>query len=386
MEKIYKNNKEYLRFKIGDEFKEITGKGSFNKMKQAGIASDSFDAENGCIYPVYSGSTIGDAINGYSKKYNHDGIAIKVSKDGDAGHAILVSGKTFNGSGSFYLTSKLANEYFALLLDNILPTYQQGSVVPHVYFRDFKNRVLEVPSNYQEIALVIKRINKYKELSKQLSAQLNKQLKDYKLAILQYSNEVVKTYIKHDAHEKYIKFIIRDKFKSFSGKGSFNKMKSSGTASDVYDKQNGFIYPMYDASSQGNHIKGYAKEFNYEDSVIKVTIAGESGRSIFLNRSKKFNLENSDFLYSDDNELVNEYIALYFDYFLPKFKQGSAMTKVLFSYYKDVEICIPSSHVQLGKVIKVINAWEKLINETTKKMNMYIAGILKYTIKGEINE
>ncbi|MBX4209966.1 MAG: hypothetical protein K4H23_02140, partial [Mollicutes bacterium PWAP] len=57
MEKIIKNGKEFLRFRIGDEFEAISGKGSFNKMKKEGFASDNYDEENGFIYRFYDGST-----------------------------------------------------------------------------------------------------------------------------------------------------------------------------------------------------------------------------------------------------------------------------------------------------------------------------------------
>lgn len=381
MKKIYKNNKEYLRFKIGDEFKNFTGKSSVKKL----IDNNEFSyvKNNPFIFPVYTNSISGDHIIGWTNKFNFDGektpaIRYVVAGNG-AGATKYIDEKIFTTTNANVLVSNYSNEYIALYLEKAFKSMTQGSTQPNLTFKTINGLNFDIPSSHKKIALVIKKINQHKQISK----QLREQLEDYKLSILQATDKIVKTNMENNVHGKYLRFKIIDEFKEIAGKGSFNQMKKEGIASDSFDAERGFIYPVYSGSTIGNAINGYSKEYNHDGVAIKVSKDGAGAGHSILVSGKTFNGSGSFYLTS---KLANEYFALLFDNLLPRYQQGSAIPHVYFRDFKDKYIYVTNQHNHIAVILSKINDWEQLINATTEKINMYISGILKYTIKGEKNE
>jgi len=154
MEKIIKNGKEFLRFRIGDEFEAISGKGSFNEMKKEGLASDKYDEDKGFIYPLYDGSTKNEHIKGYATILNINKPFIKVSTVGNgiykkrmgksvfdptpAGNSLYVCKKAYLAQRSFGIISKknnlLPNFFIGNLFNKIFPRNEQGTNGVHTIF------------------------------------------------------------------------------------------------------------------------------------------------------------------------------------------------------------------------------------------------------------
>ena len=153
MEKIIKNGKEFLRFRIGDEFtskssrqlfsdsmlKEIySGDITFNKMKNFNLAQNKKD--DIYQYPFLDSSILNNHIKGYSKIKNFSGSGIKISESGDAGKAILICGDYFIGRPAYILiNNKLSNEYLALFFNNYLPKFKQTGVISNLMYGYVKN-------------------------------------------------------------------------------------------------------------------------------------------------------------------------------------------------------------------------------------------------------
>ncbi len=380
MEIIKINNKEYYRFKIGDEFEAISGKGSFNKMKKNDLTSDVYDEKNGFIYPFYDSSTKNNHIKGYCKNFNFKGQGIKTSISGDAGKSCFIKGKIFLGDQSYILESKNleTNFFISLFFNSFIPKFKQGSAIPNTYFRYFSNEYINIPKNHNELSDIIKKILDYQQLSQQLSQQL----KDYKIAILQNANKKIKQYIKNNQKDKYIRFKIGDEFNKFSGrgKGMYSNLNASKLPNNINQ------YKLYTNVTQNNHIAGYVNNFNFYKKGIKWTENGDAGSTILI-FNKVYIAEGANVLYAkSNNNYINEYLALKLNYWLKKFKQGSAQQMVKWVYFKDQYINIPKNHNELSDIIKKINKWEKLINITTSKMENYIKGVLQLSLKGVKNE
>ena len=349
-------------------------------MKKEGQASEKFNEEKGFIYPFYDGSTKNQHIKGYCKKYNFNGNGIKVAKDGaGAGSTVLINGKVFNGGHSYIMYSdSLSNEFLSLMFTMWLPKFQAGTSIPSVKYNGFKDEVIEIPANHAELSKIIKRVLEYKELSKQLS----KQFKDYKLAILQKADNNIKEYKEKGMHDKYISFKIGDEFFVASGNGSFKKMQKVGDAAAQKNIENGFVVPMYSAGAKNSHVIGWAKVANVDGPFIKISVSGDPGKSIFVYKDAVI-LEKAYALKSKGNIEINEYISQYFNNEIPKFAQGSAQKNAYFPNYDKTLMAIPEEHEELSKIISKINNWEKEVNKTTKKMEEYVNGVLQYSIKGE---
>ena len=386
METITKNGKEYLRFKIGDFFDHLPGEAiEFSKLLNKSKTSIDFDSDKGYIHPCYSGATKGNHVVGYSTKYNFDGKGIKVSGVGaGAGKCFFIDGKARILKNCYILKNNICNEFFSIYLEKKLKKFTQKTTMPSLQYGYIKDEYIEIPTNHQELSKVIARVLEYKQLSKQLS----KQFKDYKQAILQEANKAIEIHKQNGDHDKYISFKIGDEFKAISGKGSFNKMKKEGLASDHYDEEKGFVYPVYSASSIDNHICGFSIEKNnqgiwVENEFIKTTTSGDPGKSVFVNSNKSLLCEKA---YALKSKISNNYIALLFDKEIPFFSQGSAQRNAYFNNYKDESISLPLSHNLLANKIKQINHWETIVNQTTKQMETYIDGVLQLSLKGATNE
>lgn len=372
IQKIERNGRTFLRFKIGDVFETISGKGSFNKIKKEGLCSDTYDEEQGFIYPFYDASTKNDHVKGYCKEFNFEGKSIKVVTTGipGAGETVFNNGKCWLGAASHILINDdLTNEYTSEFLSRFIPNYVQGTTgLANVRFSNYKDEYIEIPENHEELAKVVKRVLEYKQLSKQLS----KQMEDYKLAILQESENAIKYWKETGQHDKYISFKIGDEFEIFSGNKLYSEFEKKGNASKKYTEK--FPYKFYDGSTSNNHIKGYITEFNFEGTAIKVSRNGDAGRTNLIS-GKVFISDHAYVLKS--NRFNNYFMSTFLDKYLPKFNQGTSIPGCQFTYYKDQFIEIPNNHKEISNVIKKLNEWISTVNETTKHMEQYIDGVLE---------
>ena len=123
--------------------KDICDKGSSN-LKQKDV-----EGKNG-QYPVYGASGIISHIDTYHQKYNY----IAIVKDGSGiGRVTFMPAKSsVIGTMQYILPKEGFNiNYIGYCLQSLdLSKYKQGAAIPHIYFRDYGERIVKVTENINE--------------------------------------------------------------------------------------------------------------------------------------------------------------------------------------------------------------------------------------------
>jgi len=86
-------------------------------------------------------------------------------------------------ANSYAFQSKYSNEYIALLLNQTIPKFAQGTVQKDAFFPNYKNNYIEIPTNHEELAKLIQQNNK-------LQSEVNKttkKMEQYVQGVLQMS-------------------------------------------------------------------------------------------------------------------------------------------------------------------------------------------------------
>lgn len=173
-----KKIKETITFKIGDEFTAISGKGSFNKMKEEGLVNDFYNKEKGFIYPFYDGSTSNDHIKGFSSKFSIEGLGIKYCSSGNAGSATYVTGKYHLGGDANVIKSmSYSNHYVACFMNKWLKKFKQGTTIMHTQYNYFKDEYITIPTNHKQLSKHIKLINDFQNQINTIENQINTYIK-----------------------------------------------------------------------------------------------------------------------------------------------------------------------------------------------------------------
>lgn len=192
--KKWKENKEddkFLRFKIGDEFeynsfgKLISKMNDEDKIKGITPTLNNLEKVNWTFknktnqykYPFYDSSTKNNHISGYSKRYNFDGVGVKVSELG--GLTQLITDKSFIGKNAAVITSKSIkiNDYISHFLNNFIPKFKQGSTQKMVMWSYCKDTTIEIPTNHEKLSKHIKLINEWQNQINTIENQINLYIK-----------------------------------------------------------------------------------------------------------------------------------------------------------------------------------------------------------------
>ena len=123
--------------------KDICDKGSSN-LKQKDV-----EGKNG-LYPVYGASGIISHIDTYHQEANY----IAIVKDGSGiGRVTFMPAKSsVIGTMQYILPKDGFNiNYIGYCLQSLdLSKYKQGAAIPHIYFRDYGERIVKVTENINE--------------------------------------------------------------------------------------------------------------------------------------------------------------------------------------------------------------------------------------------
>ena len=129
-------------------------------------------------YPVYGAS----GIAGYLDSYHQDNEYIGIVKDGSGiGRVAFYPEKTsLIGTMQYILPKKGYNiRYIGYCLQSLdLSKYKQGAAIPHIYFRDYGERFVNVTDNDEEQQAIVSRLDAAFAKIDALKANAEKQLND----------------------------------------------------------------------------------------------------------------------------------------------------------------------------------------------------------------
>ena len=129
-------------------------------------------------YPVYGAS----GIAGYLDSYHQDNEYIGIVKDGSGiGRVAFYPEKTsLIGTMQYILPKKGYNiRYIGYCLQSLdLSKYKQGAAIPHIYFRDYGERLVNVTESDEEQQAIVSRLDAAFAKIDALKANAEKQLND----------------------------------------------------------------------------------------------------------------------------------------------------------------------------------------------------------------
>ena len=127
-------------------------------------------------YPVYGASGIAGYLNSYHQKEAYIGIV----KDGSGiGRVDFYPEETsLIGTMQYILPKKGYNiRYIGYCLQSLdLSKYKQGAAIPHIYFRDYGERIVKVTEDEREQKRIVKRLDAAFAQIDELKANAEKQL------------------------------------------------------------------------------------------------------------------------------------------------------------------------------------------------------------------
>ena len=205
--------------------KDICTKGS-STLKQKELLTEG-------TYPVYGASGIAGYLNSFQQEEPYIGIV----KDGSIGKVNFYPPQTSLIGTMQYIFPKVGYDmrYVGYCLKSIdFLKYKQGSVIPHIYFRDYGEHIVNVTDDRAEQQAIVSRLDSAFAKIDALKANAEKQLNDAKAL---FQKELSKAMTpKEEWEEKKFGEVCTFVRGPFGGSLKKNCFKKSGYA--VYEQQN----------------------------------------------------------------------------------------------------------------------------------------------------
>ena len=180
--------------------KDICDKGSSN-LKQKDV-----EGKNG-LYPVYGASGIISHIDTYHQEANY----IAIVKDGSGiGRVTFMPAKSsVIGTMQYILPKDGFNiNYIGYCLQSLdLSKYKQGAAIPHIYFRDYGERIVKVTENINEQKSIVDYLDSAFAKIDAMKANAEKALNEAKALFQASLKEMLEP--KEEWEEKYLKDIAQ---------------------------------------------------------------------------------------------------------------------------------------------------------------------------------
>ncbi len=198
---------------------------------------------------------------------------ISIVKDGSVGRVRILPPKTniLSTMGALIANHKTTTEFLFYLLSNFdFKNFTSGSIIPHIYFKDYKEKTISLPPLDEQIAianilsaldhylysldaLILKKESVKKALSFELLSQ-RKRLKGF--------------------NQAWQRVRLGDIFFITAG-GDLSKPHYSNT------KQSDFNYPIYSNAIEKKGLYGYSSFFIIKNKSITITSRGTIGVAFF---------------------------------------------------------------------------------------------------------
>lgn len=204
-------------------------------------------------YPVFGAS----GIAGYLDRYHQEKEYIGIVKDGSGiGRVAFYPAKSSLIGTMQYILPKENYDirYIGYCLQSLdLSKYKQGAAIPHIYFRDYGERLVKVTDNKEEQHSIVTRLDSAFSHIDALKANADKQLNEARKLFQAELTECLKP--KEGWEEKKLGEVAR----VIHGKNQKEVLSANGQ------------YPIY---GSGGTIMGYANNFLCE---ARTTILGRKG-------------------------------------------------------------------------------------------------------------
>lgn len=184
-------------------------------------------------YPVYGAS----GIAGYLDSYHQDNAYIGIVKDGSGiGRVAFYPEKSSLIGTMQYILPKAGYDirYIGYCLQSLdLSKYKQGAAIPHIYFRDYGERLVKVTDDLDEQQRIVERLDSAFENIDKLKANAEKQLSEARILFQKSLAKAMEP--KEGWEEKTLKDVADFVRGPFGGSLTKSMFKSEGYA--VYEQQ-----------------------------------------------------------------------------------------------------------------------------------------------------
>lgn len=293
--------------------KDICDKGSSN-LKQKDV-----EGKKG-RYPVYGASGIISHIDTYHQEENY----IAIVKDGSGiGRVTFMPAKSsIIGTMQYILPKKGFNiNYIGYCLQSLdLSKYKQGAAIPHIYFRDYGERTVNVTEDISEQQRIVDYLDAAFAKIDAMKANAEKSLNEAKALFQASLKEMLEP--KEGWEEKTIEYFA----KIVHGKNQKDVLDSNGS------------YPIY---GSGGNIMGYANAYLCDAGTTILGRKGTIDNPLFINE-KFWNVDTAFGIIAKDN--CNKKFLYYsiknIDW--AQRNTGTTLPSLTQNVVYNVEMCAPS--------------------------------------------
>lgn len=341
--------------------KDICDKGSSNlKQKEA-------EGKTG-KYPVYGAS----GIIGHIDRYHQEDNYIAIVKDGSGiGRVSFMPAKSsVIGTMQYILPKKGFNiNYIGYCLQSLdLSKYKQGAAIPHIYFRDYGERTVNVEESEEKQEEIVTRLDSSFAKIDAVKANAKRELDEAKALFQSALSEMMKP--KEGWEEKKLNEISQNL-------DSLRKPVTKG-------KRESGVFPYYGASG----IVDYVSDYIFDDDILLISEDGANllARStpIAFSVSGKVWVNNHAHIIKFD-QLVTQYFIEYFfaSIDISDYVTGAAQPKLTQKNLNIIPISLPPLSEQesivsrLDAISEKVKTIEACYNTTVRECDALKQAILK---------
>ena len=336
-------------------------------------------------YPIYGAS----GIVAYSNFYSKEKECIGIVKDGSVGKIFLLPAKSSVISTLNYLENfdNLDIKYLYYFLHCInFGQYIKGSVIPHIYFRDYKKEKIPLPPLAIQKQIAERLDYLFDKIDKALTfLKENKEyIKKYRLSILKYAFEGKLTPSSKNWETKTLGEVCE----------ILDNMRKPINATERKRrlKKSNFRYAYYGATGQIGYIDNFLCDF-------EAILLGEDGAPFldpfkdkaYIVSGKYWVNNHAHILRARENISINEFICYFLnilDY--TSYVGGTTRLKLNQFSMKRINIPIPNIETQkeivsiLDKKFKAMDEIERLNNENIENLLLLKKSLLKEAFSGKL--
>ena len=320
--------------------KDICDKGSSN-LKQKDV-----EGKNG-LYPVYGASGIISHIDTYHQEANY----IAIVKDGSGiGRVTFMPAKSsVIGTMQYILPKDGFNiNYIGYCLQSLdLSKYKQGAAIPHIYFRDYGERIVKVTENINEQKSIVDYLDSAFAKIDAMKANAEKALNEAKALFQASLKEMLEP--KEGWEEKKL-------IKEFSLKSGENLSAKNQVIGP---------YPVYG----GNGITGYHNQYNLSGDQILIGRVGALCGNIHYIKERIWVTDNA-FVVNNIGSSWNMFFLSYeLEYInLNQYASQTAQPVISNKSMKDVSIFQPPLSVQQS-IVETLDSLKSKVDRLQENYN-----------------
>lgn len=348
--------------------KDICIKGSSN-LKQKDLL------ESG-IYPVYGAS----GMAGYLNTYQQESDYIAIVKDGSGiGRVSFQEGKSsLIGTMQYILPKKGFDiKYIGYCLQSLdLSKYKQGAAIPHIYFRDYGERIVKVSDDIKEQQRIVSRLDAAFSHIDEIKSNAEKQLTETRALFQKSLAKAIKP--KKGWKEKKLSEIAQVRIGPF-GSLLHKKDYISGGIPLVNPIHmiRGKIYANKDFTisvEKANELSNYILKTND----IIFARRGEIGRCALVSRNEEGFLCGTGSLFVRFNvEVDYKFLLMLFlsDYckdYLENNATGATMLNINSGIIENMPVVLPSISEQ-QRIVERLDALSALVRELEENQKKIIS-------------